>query len=222
MYFHSIREEGYRFYYRCWLHLTQRQSIDLDLNLFDKNTTFGLSVGRGNSSIKFHIAIPLLISFWIKFGGVLWFGEKRELGISAHNGSIWFNLWVDPMDGRYRVWHVSQWIFGKSVYSEEIIETRDIVIPMPEKFYPAKATLLKSTWSFPRWFNESIKRVKIDVPEGIPHEGKGENSYDCGKDATFGMTCNASSIPEGVGKLVGSVLNDRVRYGGWDDYNWNK
>jgi hypothetical protein len=94
---------------------------------------------------------------------------------------------------------------------------------MPEGAYQGTAKLVLYEWSRPRWFTKRMKRCEIRVPAGIPHEGKGDNSWDCGADATFGMTTGeCSSIPQGVGLLVGSVLRDRVEYGGWGDRNWNK
>jgi hypothetical protein len=63
-------------------------------------------------------------------------------------------------------------------------------------------------------------RVDLKIDKGIPHAGKGENSWDCGDDATYGMCCAVKNIAEGVGVLVGSVLHDRVKYGGYGDWLW--
>jgi hypothetical protein len=221
LFFHSKWEEGHRAYWTGWWHITNRLSIEVDAAMFD-SPSCGISIARGSRSIKLHIAIPWVISFWLKFGGVLPYGESRELGMSVHHWSIWFRFWVEPMDGKVRVWDIGDWIFGKPVYSSREREKREIVVPMPEKAYAATATLSEASWTFPRWFTTRVTRVEIDVPEGIPHEGKGENSWDCGTDATFGMTCAAKSIPEGVGKFVGSCLRDRVKYGGWGDWEWKK
>lgn len=48
---------------------------------------------------------------------------------------------------------------------------------MPEKSYAATVRLFKSYWERPGWFKESVTRVEIKVPEGMPFEGKGENSW---------------------------------------------
>ena len=93
----------------------------------------------------------------------------------------------------------------------------------PEGTYQAHAVLEELVWSRPRWFKERMTRVDFEIPNGIPHAGKGENSWDCGDDATFGMsTGECKSIPEGIGKLVGSCLQTRIRYGGWGDYEWKR
>lgn len=223
IYGHSKWEEDYFAYWRGWLSIGANGGIDIDLNLFDKKIDLSLDVGRGGRSIKFHFSIPFIVSFWIKSKGVLPYGEGRTLGFRVHNGTVWVNLWTEPWNGKYHSFHVSQWIFGKSVYSEVTLEQRDILVPMPEKAYAGSARLFESSWTFPRWFTQRMKRVEIKVPEGLPHEGKGENSYDCGLDATFGMTTGpCSSIAEGVGNLVGSVLHSRVKYGGYGDWDFKK
>lgn len=207
--------------------------LSLKLNLND----------YGDDAIGGHIGIWFFTFFW----GVEWrplynFLEKitkrkdqtytngRQIGFTLGHGALSIAVWDDPMESRSVDpwwWHqyinLADFFFGRSKCTTEILEERDIVVPMPEKSYPAKAKMMLYTWSRPRWFDKKLKRVEIDVPGGIPHEGKGENSYDCGQDATFGMTTGeCHSIAEGVGKLVGTVLHDRVRYGGWGDWNWQK
>lgn len=157
------------------------------------------------------------------------YGNGRTIGVAIHHGSIWIDLWRDPIS-----WHsedpkwwefninVKDIFFGKEKYSRRVLETRDVEVPMPERSYKAKAQLCLDTWSRSRWFSKSIKRIDIELNEGIPHEGKGENSWDCGVDATHSYCAQADSIPEGVGRLVGSVLDSRVRYGGWGDWNFKK
>src|SRR5690606_25314615 len=79
-----------------------------------------------------------------------------------------------------------------------------------------KASLYISTWKRPRWpFATRIRRVQIDMDkdEQIPVMGKGENSWDCGEDATYGITVAADTIEAGVAKLVESILRSRRRYG---------
>lgn len=154
----------------------------------------------------------------------------RNIGFNIDSHSLNIYLWNDPMESRAadpRWWNFhmnfSDFFLGKSKCSTEILEEREVLIPMPEKAYEGTAKLTLSTWTRPRWFAKQMKRVEIDCPEGLPHEGKGENSWDCGINRTTSMTtgeCN--SIPKGVGLLVGSVLDDRIRYGGWRDWKWDK
>jgi hypothetical protein len=100
-----------------------------------------------------------------------------------------------------------------------VVETREVLVPMPERSYKAIAKLERSRWGFgklPRVFDRIDYHVDIEMQPGeqVPVPDKGENSYDCGEDASFAMSCPASSIEEGIGKLVASALRDRYRRGG--------
>lgn len=57
--------------------------------------------------------------------------------------------------------------------------------------------------------------IDLDIAGGIPIEGKGENSWDCGMDGLFG--CSGRTVQDAVGNAVKSVLRDRERYGGPHD-----
>jgi len=167
-----------------------------------------------------------LIGLYISWGHAKY---DRQVTISIHNWAIWWALWADTMGWsnktskwRKGCWHFLDTLLGKIKYTREIIKERDVEIPMPEGTYPAHIKLCKDVWKRPRWFANIITRIDADIPKGIPHEGKGENSWDCGISGCFGMCCSARNIEEGVGKIVGSVLHDRVRYGGWNDWKWTK
>jgi hypothetical protein len=174
---------------------------------------------------SFHVLLPL-IGLYVNWGIA---NHDRELTISVHNWAIWWNLWTSGMDWdsktprwRHGCWDILDAVLGKNTYFREVIEERDVEIPMPEGCYPAHVKLCKDTWKRPRGITRTITRIDADIPKGIPHEGKGENAYDCGTDGCFGMCCPARSITDGVGKIVGSVLKDRIKYGGWKDWKWNK
>lgn len=227
MYFHSKWEEEYKAYYRFWWTIIGRFGINADINMFHNSCGIAVTVGTGH--VQFYIAVPFIVSFWLTIGrdDEAW---EREISLKFHNWALWWSIWRDPMGGwssresklRTGSLHFDNLIFGKAVYSSEVLEERDIVVPMPEKSYAAKATRTMDRWKYPRRFTREIMRVQIEVPEGIPHEGKGENSYDCGPDATYSMCTPAKSIAEAVGNMVGSSLHDRVHYGGWDDWTWTK
>lgn len=155
---------------------------------------------------------------------------SRRTEITIHNSTVWWHVWCDDdgwVSGRPK-WRDSNFapldfFFGRQqhrVVSEEPARTVDV--PMPEKSYRATITMQIEEWARPRLalFAKRIKRAHIEVPGGIPMPGKGENSYDCGDDATFGMTVPAFGVGDAVGKLVGSVLHDRHRRGG--PWLWSK
>lgn len=189
---------------------------------FSEHVTFSLGF-----FIQFYLSFDFpVINSWL---------YKHKLNDKALDLNIWFNnggsisvnLFSDPMSWERGdlIWYfpILGTLKGRAKISKKIIEERDILIPMPEKMYSAKAILADWTWIYLRWFKKVIRRCEIKIPEGIPHAGKGENSWDCGDNATFGITTGrCKSIPEAVGILVGNVLNNRVRYGGWKDYNWKR
>ena len=81
--------------------------------------------------------------------------------------------------------------------------------------YRAALKLEECEWKRPRWpWPVRRRTASIDVPKGIPHQGKGENSYDCGEDATFGLGCEAWTVDEAISKMVASVLKSRAKYDG--------
>jgi len=214
---------------RWWARLGR---VKLHVELAWLNSSCGFSFvyddeyGWGGS-----LSVPGILSIWMFANGMLpGLPRDREVSLRIFSGAIWWSVWRDWRDGWSR--DVPRWrdgnfnfvdfLLGDAKYSTRDIEAREIVVPMPEKSYAATAKLFESTWKRPRWPARKLLRVQIDVPEGIPMEGKGENSWDCGTDATFGITCPANSIAKGVGELVGSALHDRVRYGGWADWTWTK
>lgn len=159
--------------------------------------------------------------------GSYWSTNGRQIGIRWFEGSLWIDLWDDPMESRGvdpRWWHIS-WtpadtFFGRRVHSERTLETRRVQVPMPERGYWAKVELKEERWQRPRLpWGRVITRAHIEMEKGeaIPFPGKGENAYDCGEDATFSWTGMADSVTDGIRKLTASVMKSRVRHGG---NNW--
>lgn len=170
------------------------------------------------------LAIPLF-TIYISWND----NSDKEISFYIYEWTIWWNLWTSTMEWssktprwRHGCWCIPDTFLGRKKYLREIIEERTVQIPMPEGCYEANIKLCKDTWKRPLWFADSIMRIDADIPKGIPHSGKGENSWDCGEDGCFGMCCPANTIAEGVGEIVGSVLKDRVRYGGWQEWNYHK
>lgn len=229
MFWHHSRERGM---YRAWWHYGRHSahcsSIEVSWGRTFCHLTFGLDDERG---LGFSIALPP-VALWLHIGlPFLHIRESRTIQISIHSFALWWTMWRDPMGGwssdvpkwREGSFHFNDFLLGKSKCSTKVLEERNIIVPMPEGPYPAEAKLVEYSWSRSRWFTKRLKRVQIEIAKGIPHAGKGENSWDCGDDATFGITTGeCHSIPEGVGILVGSVLHSRVRYGGWGDYVWSR
>lgn len=110
---------------------------------------------------------------------------------------------------------------GRSKCNTEVLETGDTEVIMPEGIYPATYTIERRTWTYPRWFSKQRDSIEIKVltPGGIPHEGKGESSYDCGMDGTISSSVAYNgSIREATEDMALSVLKRRQKYSRLDKY----
>jgi hypothetical protein len=202
-----------------------------------------LKVNKHDREVSWTVAFPP-VAYWVTLEGLprRWFGwlpwdahgrtgeytgDRRAIGVAIHGGAFWWDLWNDEFESRSTdpwwtrgCFHFKDGLLGGTSYSDEILETRDVVIPMPEKAYSATAKLKLSRWRRPLWpWPAEMLRVEIDCPEGIPVPGKGENSWDCGDDATYGITCAAPTIEGAIGQLVASTLRTRQKrsgHHGWD------
>lgn len=140
-------------------------------------------------------------------------------GLHAH-----WNVWtpVHEWDSRTPKWRnggVFLWsaVFGDTTCATVTGDVVSVEIPMPEGVYRGTATVETRTWTRPRWpFGawHTGRSITVDCPGGVPHPGKGENSWDCDEDATFASSTRARTVGEAVGQFVGHVLERRQRYGG--------
>lgn len=103
---------------------------------------------------------------------------------------------------------------GRLKCETEVVETKDVKIPMPEGLYPAKAKMEKRTRSRPRWFSKESYSVWLDIPHGIPHAGKGESDYNCGEDGLFGCGAEGTRYEAAIARAIESVLGSRRKYNG--------
>ena len=112
-------------------------------------------------------------------------------------------------------------ILGNQTTTTETVEMGLTNVPMPEGNYAASWEKKRRTWRYKRWPGRLIDIVRgprvrdyvtLDIAGGIPFEGKGENSWDCGMDGLFG--CGGRTVEDAVGHAVSSVLRSRERYGG--------
>lgn len=148
----------------------------------------------------------------------------RELSLSVHDTAVWWCVGADDMGWSSNTprWMKGSWHplgFHMRQGEPELVEEREVLVPMSERSYRAVARLTTARWGFtklPRYFDRIGRSVNIEMLDGeqIPCPGKGENSWDCGEDATFSMSATGDTIEDGIGRLVASVLRSRRRYGG--------
>lgn len=146
--------------------------------------------------------------------------RAKEISVAAHDGIVWWKVLADPhswnsetprwRDGN---WHVLDALLGKQT-STVLVETRaDVAIPMPEGSYPATVVLQTLRLSRPRWIGETIRVADVEIHDGIPFSGKGENAWDQDEDGLFSMSTRARSIGDAIGQAVARVYEYRARRG---------
>lgn len=231
---------GWPYHGRCWLWVRNaegRSAFQPHFSWHLWNKSFGARVALDSDhedTVVFHIAIPP-VSLWLTSDGPKWaqklaeklapgekysYERKRELSFAVHNNSLWWNLWMNPdtwksEDPKWRRGNINleELLFGKSVYSERNVRTLDLGIPMPEGVYPVKLKMYEAVWK-DRFRTRTLSKACIDSEIGIPFPGKGENSWDCGEDASYGLTTNAETPEQAVAAQVASVLRERRKHGG--------
>lgn len=114
-------------------------------------------------------------------------------------------------------------LLGFHHYDTEFVEEGTISIPLPEGSYPATWKRERSRRSYTKPLGKWIDRIHpqqwhhistISIEGGIPIEGKGENSYDCGMDGLFSQSGGGNTSEAMVGAVVEHVLKYRKAYGG--------
>jgi len=167
-----------------------------------------------------------------RYGGEHGYRCTREVYFSVHDWALWWTIWRHPMAGwsrRVSRWRDGSWHFrdqvlnlllGKHQHSERDVINASTMIPMPEGSYPATVRIYENTWKRPRWFARHMLSFDVKIPDGVPFPGKGENSWDCGQDATYGLSGPAEqpTVEHAVSQVVETVLRSRRRYGGSVDW----
>jgi hypothetical protein len=131
-----------------------------------------------------------------------WFGEQTG---NSETEQATFCLWRERL---------LDWVFGKTVCTVTHGRKHDILIHMPEGDYPAVAKYEWRCWTRPRWlFHRMRLSTDVDIPKGIPFQGKGENSWDCGDDGLFGSGCAGHDLEKAASTMREIVMHDRRKYG---------
>jgi hypothetical protein len=154
-------------------------------------------------------------------------GGEREVAVHisprSERATVRWSLWhpVHSWHSNTPRWRNGSWdlldaVLGRRDMRWESIETVTVSIPMPERSYEANIEMRDHvSWRRRMSFRTQRHRcANVAIPGGIGHPGKGENAWDCGDDATFGMSCPAQTVEEAIGKVVASIYRDRKRYGG--------
>lgn len=232
VYFHSqnLNEKrdgrvGWPWHGRCWLNTpigTFRFSWNLWTNFCgvaaDVEQEDGLTLHAALPPFSFWLGLPVPRRIHERFGwrGVVLFSLK------VHDRALWWQFGGNNMEWssttprwKHGCFHFDDFLLGQQKFSERVLSTHEVLIPMPEGPYQAKLKLEECEWKRPRWPWPIRRRTaQVEIPVGIPHQGKGENSWDCGEDALFGLSCEAWTVDEAISKTVASALKSRRKYDG--------
>jgi hypothetical protein len=238
-------------YGRLYIHTPIRWlSANVQWHFTTKPHSVGVTLKQGGEDniIGGNIGIPFaghvyLSTHFLPFG---WWPARlrsRETGIKFHSGIVWIDVlrrphasWLNrrahtrrQMFDHYRAegWSRSfNWrnaLLGAPKHSSETLGEHDAVVSMPEGDYPVRVTLTIDTWRRARWFSKSLRRANVEPTErAIPCPGKGENSWDCDEDATYGLTCPASTVEEAVAEMRSASMRSRTKYGSGEAWRPSK
>ena len=110
------------------------------------------------------------------------------------------------------------WILGRPRHTLEVLEEGIPIVAEVGQWdgdsYRGTAKHTRRTWK--RRFSTKVSDgYEIDMQEGIPFPGKGENSWDQGDDAYFGF--GGTTIDAALDRIVAETIAARERHGG---KNW--
>ena len=232
MFFHKSRE---RRGIRAWWHFGTESRACLKVEFYWLSPRFGVSLESSDDGWDISLRLPPFALYVSLDGFRLWqpiariytaldgkqypIPDRREFDFNVYDWTIRLTLWgrwgewraVDPWWIRGVSLNIPDVVFGRTNYTAEELALVPCHVPMPEGKYPAVCKIERCTWKRPRWFARTENRAWLDIPKGIPHAGKGENSWDCGDDGLYGI--GGSSVDDAIQWARASVLESRRRYG---------
>jgi hypothetical protein len=223
---------GWPHHGRAWFNFWGRR-LRVEWSLGQFRCGIGIEFSHDDDAVMLTLRIPLLFTLFVGLSSpplnrlARWTGQ-RECSIKIHDGALWTGLWVNPWESsrrdpwyrKLRAFYPLDFILGRTKCGEpRIVDRGQRKIPMLEGEYDADITIEERTWKRARWpfvWHRSLY-ADVTVEKGVPVEGKGENSWDCGQDATYGMHFPCKSVSEAAAYFTSSMMKNRERYGG---KNW--
>lgn len=206
---------------RLWMRWDGKFLCQWSWNLWYFSCGVSVKADHEDGGTQLHVAFPPC-SFWLTlpiFKKAL--NGRTLFDITVHNWAIWWQFGGNDFEWNSRTpkwkhgcFHIDDFFLGRTKHSEVFLETKDIMIPMPEGLYPAIAKKSISTWKRPRWFALKKTSIWVNIPQGVPHEGKGESDYNCGEDGLFGCGVDGESYEKAIANVVEKVLTSRRKYNG--------
>lgn len=226
---------------RWWLSSKNRTLHYFSWHLWSHFCGASIHTDKEDGGLAFHVAFPPIALWWTLpiqaqklFENPFWARWNEATGgykgsnrytpfnlfnINIHDWSVHWDLlkfdwgWSKDMpkwmDGSF---NIPDFFLGRTKFASELIAKHEVMIPMPEGSYPATVSFKRCVWKRPRWFSKVREDATIDIPSGIPHEGKGENSWDCGEDRLYGCGSSSTRLSDAIGDAVKAALRGREKY----------
>lgn len=175
----NVKGSGFWFG-RAWLNFgkTFGRSMRLEWQFGKFMFRLKLSFDPNDREIMFSFAVPG-VSLYFSVGGFKFLRNLRngrDFGITVHDWAFWWSIWEDKMEWNSRdPWwmrgclHIDDLFLGRVRVTSEIVETKSVVIPMPEGAYPATAKLTRVTSKRSRWFKSIVIREVLQVTSSGSH-----------------------------------------------------
>jgi hypothetical protein len=237
---------------KTWWFNNYNKNISIELCWFG-TPLIQLIVDGGEREFMIHLN-GLLFGIFITFNNFLpkkWYPQdksetygtlpgKRELSLKIHHYCFWWCFWKDPdcwnsTDSKWisGSFDFKSFLIGKHEYRKEELMRGIYILSFLEGNYSVEVVRYLRYDSWQRWFTRKMTSYEVTagyyhegkfIELGIPLEGKGENSWDCGETYRSSMTFPAKRKDLNIKNCFDAALyfeqdlkKDRVRYGG---SNW--
>ncbi len=226
----DTRHQG-RAWFDWYVRASDRKPLRIELDwAFGKAVwSSGVSYTRKNSgTVTLHAALRPVASVYLTLKH-LWprreHQPSRTYSVSLVDGSLHYDLgkpgsgdeWHrdDPLNWMRGIVHPVDKILGRAEHALEKVGPQvRAIASFPEGDYPLLLQREIRTWKRPRWPWPLVHRsVDIEAVRPAESQGKGENSWDCGPDAIWGMSSPGHSYEDAVAAYVKATLRDRARRG---------
>lgn len=198
----------------------------------------GIEFGAGDGD-EIQINVGCYYQLWLSYGARwisklwrksreievdLWFRERLQdisVSVSLYGGdnnhfSSVRKYYFTPISKLLDI------VLGEPMYRSEEKECDNTIFDMPEGRYLAGTKIVHRYWKRPLSpFTRSSKSVEFNFEGGIPVEGKGENSWDCGMDAYFSSSIGLEkdeSIYSARDREILDILKTRMRRSSFSHY----
>lgn len=225
----SLSHEG-RAWFDWYLRASDRTplKIEVDWAFGPRIHATGVSIGRsGGGTLTLHAAIRPLFGVYVILSHVLPRGESKSYSVSIYpedltlhydlgkpgSGDEWHR--DDPLNWMRGCRFLLDDVFGRAECTREKVGPPvQAVACFPEGQYTLTLQRETMTWRRKRW-PWPYWRAFVDITLEKPPEfqGKGENSWDCGPDAIYGMSSDGHSYEDAVAAYVKAVLRKRGKRG---------